>query len=70
MIEEISAFEFTYTFWDTSYPIRIVTVIIYARNRKEAELINLKYTWEFPTKDADISVKELDIPGYRQIKDK
>lgn len=65
MPEEISAFEFTYRPFDRNFPIRSMTVLIYARDRKEAELINLANNYKFFEQDSTCDVKEFG-GGYRR----
>lgn len=66
MIEEISAFEFTYKPFDGGFPIRSCTIVIYAKTRKEAELIALANNWKFFNQDCTCSVTEKS-GGYRKI---
>lgn len=64
-IEEITAYEFTYRPFDTSYPIRSCVITIYAKTRKEAELIAMTYNYKFFEQDCSCSVQEYP-GGYRQ----
>lgn len=68
MIEEVTAFEFVYRPFDSSYPIRSMVATIYAKTRKEAELIALDNNWKFFNQDTTVVVRELGS-GYRQITD-
>ena len=63
-IEEVTAYEFSYTPWDENYPVRCCRILIYARTRREAELIALQ-NYKFFDQDATCSVKEVGI-GYRR----
>lgn len=69
MIEEITAYEFIYTPFDRSFPIRNCRILIYATSRKEAELIALSNHWKFFDQDCTCSVTEISH-GYRQVEDK
>lgn len=64
-IEEISAYSFFYKPFDNSFPIKSCEIIIYAKNRKEAELIALRYNWKFFDESATVVVTEKGL-GYRQ----
>lgn len=66
MIEDISAFEFICIPFDRNFPIRSCILTIYAKNREEAELIKLKYDYQFFNQDSIVSVKEFG-GGYRKI---
>jgi hypothetical protein len=66
MIEEITAFEFTYTPWDNKFPIKQAVLTIVAKDRKEAELIALENDHKFFDQDNHVRVKEI-LQGYRQL---
>ena len=66
MIEEITRFAFHYKPWDRTSKIRMVTVYIDARNRKEAELINIENSYKFFDLDCTVEVQEL-FDGYKQM---
>lgn len=66
-VEQISAFEFTCTPWDRNCPIKQMVIIIYAKDRKEAELIKLNNDYKFFNQDLTISVRELGMSGYRRL---
>ncbi len=66
MIEEITCYEFTYTPFDRSFPIRSCKLTIYAKDRKEAELIAMDKGWKFFEQDCTVSVVEA-MHGYRQV---
>lgn len=58
-IEEITHFEFTYTpMFDGTTNIRYVTVNVYAKDRKEAELVAHNEAWKFFNLDLRCSVEE------------
>lgn len=65
-VEEITAFEFACSPSDSSFPIRLCVLTIYALNREEAELIKLRYDYQFFNQDTTASVREVGR-GYRQI---
>lgn len=64
-MKEITAFKFTYTPWDTNYPIRFVDVHIIAETRKEAEMIAMDKKWTFFNQDCSCEVIEV-LKGYTQ----
>ncbi len=66
MIEEITAYEFTYRPFDNSFPIRSCTIVIYAKTRKEAELTALANNWKFFSQDCTCVVVEKP-GGYRNV---
>lgn len=66
MIESIKAYKFTYTPFNRDYPIRSCELIIYAKTRKEAELIALDEGWKFFDQDCSVVVETI-IEGYRKI---
>lgn len=43
MIEEITAYIFTYVPWDKEFPIRSCEIVIYARNRKGSRIYCIKF---------------------------
>lgn len=65
-VEEFTAYVFTYKPFDSNFPIRSVEVTIYAKTRKEAELIALDNNYKFFDQDATCSVTEF-VGGYRRI---
>jgi len=67
-VEEISAFEFVCKPMNHNpSPIRSCTMIIYAKNRDEADDIFHKHAYKFFDLDMNISVLIRDIGrGYRQ----
>ena len=65
-IEKITAFEFVCRPFDDSFPIRSCVLTIYARDRKEAELIKLSNDHKFFDQDLTVSVREVG-DGYRQV---
>lgn len=64
-MKEITAFKFTYTPFDRSYPIRFVDVHIIAETRKEAEMIAMDKKWTFFNQDCHCEVIEI-LKGYSQ----
>ena len=64
MIEEISAFVFYCTPWDKSYPIRSIEVIIYAKDREEADLLFNRHGYKFFEQNLNMSVRVIR-QGYR-----
>ena len=66
MIEEVTMFEFEYHPFNSSFPIRAVTVLIYAKDRKEAELIAINNKHRFFDEDCTCIVTE-KAKGYRQV---
>jgi hypothetical protein len=66
-VEEVSAYEFTYRPFDNTFPIRSCVIYIFAKDRKEAELIALKYSHKFFDESHTCSVREYGS-GYRQVK--
>lgn len=66
MIEEITAYIFTYIPWDRDFPIKSCDIVIYARSRREAELIALENNYKFFDQDCNIVVIEKS-GGYRQV---
>jgi hypothetical protein len=66
MIEEVAAFEFTYRPFDSRFPIRSCVMTIYAKDRKEAELIALTNNYKFFNESCTCSVREFS-GGYRQV---
>lgn len=67
MIEEIRGYEFICRPFDVSFPIRSMIVTIYAKSRKEAELIKLNYDYKFFEQDMFVTVNELPLQGYKQV---
>lgn len=66
-VEEITAYAFTYTPFDKDFPIRSCEIVIYAKTRKEAELIALANNYKFFDQSCTVTVKEFG-GGYRQVK--
>jgi len=64
-MEEITAYIFTYTPWDRNFPIRSCEITIYAKSRKEAELIAIANNYKFFEQDCTCSVVEKP-GGYRR----
>ncbi len=67
MIEEISAFIFSYTPFDKEFPIRRCEITIYAKNIREAETIAISKNYKFFDQGLTCSIKEV-AQGYRQTK--
>jgi hypothetical protein len=65
-IEEIKAFSFMYVPFDRTCPIRSCELIIYAKDRKEAELLALDNNWKFFNLDHSVVVTEKPFSGYRR----
>jgi hypothetical protein len=66
MIEEITAYIFTYIPWNRNFPIKSCDIIIYAKTRKETELIALQNNHKFFEQDCNCIVIEKP-GGYRKI---
>jgi hypothetical protein len=66
-VDKLIVFEFTYTCWHREFPIRSCTMVIYAKDRKEAELIALGNNYKFFDQDLFVHVTEVtEVYQYRR----
>jgi hypothetical protein len=66
MIEEYNEYKFIYYPWDREFPIKRCELIIFAKDRKEAELLALNNNWKFFDQDQHVKVEE-GLVDYRQV---